>query len=107
MAGHRTKASALNSVAALAWGLLPIDHREDRTGEIGGRIHQLVCAGGLKFVPCAITPEHAETAHSDRVGAGNIMPAISDHQAVRRRQTVPGQNMGEQLGLVIQLAARH
>jgi hypothetical protein len=63
-------------VAALAWGFLPIDHREDRTGEIGRGIHQLVCAGSFKFVSGTITPAHAKTAHSDRMGAGNIISAI-------------------------------
>jgi transposase InsO family protein len=43
----------------LAWGFLPIDYREDRTGEIGRGIHQLVCASSFKFVSSTITPEHA------------------------------------------------
>lgn len=86
---------------------LPVHHREDRTGEIGRAIHQLVCARSFKFVPGPVTPEHAKTAHSDRMGAGNIMSAIPDHQAVRRRKTMFGQNMGEQFRLVIQLAVRH
>src|SRR5271165_2605766 len=91
----------------LAWGLLPIDHREDGTGEIGRGIQQLVCASSFKFVSGTITPEHAKTAHSDRMGAGNIISSIPDHQTVRRRKTMFGQNMGEQFRLVIQLAARH
>ena len=77
--------------SCLAWGLLPIDHREDRTGEIGRGIHQ---------------PD-AKTAHSDRMGAGNIISAIPDHQTARRRKTMFRQYMGEQFRLVIQLAARH
>jgi hypothetical protein len=93
--------------AALAWGLLPIDHREDRTGEIGRGIHQPVCAGSFKFVSGTITLEHAKTAHSERMGAGNIISAIPNHQTVRRRKTMFRQNMGEQFRLVIQLAARH
>jgi hypothetical protein len=97
----------LDVVAALAWGVLPIDHREDRTGEIGRRIHQLVCASSFKFVSGTITPERAKPAHSDRMGAGNIISAIPDHQTVRRRKTMFRQNMGEQFRLVIQLAARH
>ena len=94
------------NVVALAWGFRP-DHREDRTGEIGRGIYQLVCASGFKFVSGTITPEHAKTAHSDRMGAGNIISAIADHQTVRWRKTMFGQNMGEQFRLVIQLAARH
>ena len=93
--------------AALAWGLLLIDHREDRAGKIGRGLHQPVCASGFKFVSGTITPEHAKTAHSDRMGAGNIISAIADHQTVRWRKTMFGQNMGEQFRLVIQLAARH
>ena len=77
-------------LAALAWGSLPIDHREDRSGEIGRGFHQLVCAGSLKFVSGTITPEHAKTAHSDRMGSGNIMPAIPDHHTLRRRKTMFG-----------------
>jgi hypothetical protein len=104
---HRSgcQAACLN-VAALAWGYLPIDHREDRTGEIGRGIHQLVRASSFKFVSGTITPEHAKTAHSDRMGAGNIISAIPDHQTVRRRKTMFRQNMGEQFRLVIQFAAR-
>src|SRR4029077_3414531 len=78
-----------------------------RTGEIGRGIHQLVCASSFKFVSSTITPEHAKTAHSDRMGAGNIISAIPDHQTVRWRKTMFRQNMGEQFRLVIQLAARH
>jgi hypothetical protein len=93
--------------AALAWGLLSIDHREDGTGEIGRGIHQLVCASSFKFVSGTITPEHAKPAHSDRMGAGNIISAIPDQQTVRGRKTMLRQNMGEQFRLVVQLAARH
>jgi hypothetical protein len=57
--------------AALALGLLPIEHREDRPGEIGRGICQLVCAGTFKFVSGPITPEHAKTAHSDPRGRRN------------------------------------
>src|ERR1700682_4481124 len=99
-------AACLN-VAALAWGFLPIDHREDCAGEIVRGIHQLVCASSFKFVSGTITPEHAKTAHSDRMGAGNIISAIPDHHTVRRRKTMFRQNMGEQFRLVIELAARH
>jgi hypothetical protein len=60
-------------------------------GEIGRGIHQ---------------PD-AKTAHSDRMGAGNIISAIPDHQTARRRKTMFRQYMGEQFRLVIQLAARH
>ncbi len=45
-------------------------------GEIGRGIHQLVCASSFKFVSGTITPEHAKTTHSHRMGAGNIIPAI-------------------------------
>jgi len=87
--------------------LLPTDHRKNRPSEISSRFHQLIRASSFKFVSGTITPEHAKTAHSDRMGAGNIMSAIPDHQTVRRRKTMFGQNMGEQFRLVIQLAARH
>jgi hypothetical protein len=92
--------------------LLAIDHREDRRSEIGRGIHQLVCASSFKFVSGTTTPEHAKTAHPDRMGAENIMSAIPDHQTVRRRKTMLRktmlrQNMGEQFRLVIELAARH
>jgi hypothetical protein len=70
---------------------MPIDHREDRTGEIGRGIHQMVCASSFKLVSGTITPEHAKTAHSDGMGAGNIISAIPDHQAVRRR-AIPAQH---------------
>ena len=32
-----------------------IDHAKDRTGEIGGGLHQLVCASSFKLVPGPIT----------------------------------------------------
>ena len=76
-------------------------------GEIGRGTHQLVCASRFKFVSGAITPEDAKTAHSDRMGAENIVSAIPDHQTVRWRKTVFRQNMGQQFRLVIELAARH
>src|SRR5579871_5451916 len=98
---------APNGPAALARGFFPIDHGEDRRGEIGRGVHQPVRAGGLKLVSATIAPEHAKTAHSDRMGTGNIVSPIPDHQAARRRKTMLGQNMGEQFGLVIERAARH
>jgi len=67
--------------------LLPSDHRENHPSEISSRFHQLIRASSLKFVSGTITPEHAKTAHSNRMGTGNIMSAIPDHQ------TVGGQNI--------------
>jgi hypothetical protein len=87
--------------------LLPTDHRKNRPSEISGRFHQLICASSLKFVSGAITPEHAKTAHSNRMGAGNIMSAVPDHQTVGGHNIVLRQNMGEQFRLMIQPAAWH
>src|SRR3954468_24785847 len=81
--------SDVRLLAALAWQLLRIDHRKHGTSEIGGRFHELVCAGIFKFVSGTITPEHAKTAHPDRVGAENIMAPIPDHQTPGRRQIMP------------------
>jgi hypothetical protein len=92
--------------AGLAGGF-PRDHRENRRGETGSGFHQLICAGGFQLVSTAIAPQHAKAAHSDSMGPGNVMPAVSDHQAAGRRDIMLGQNSGEQLGLVIQRAARH
>jgi hypothetical protein len=72
-----------------------MEHREDRAGEVGRGIHQLVCASTFKFVSGAIPPQHAKTAHSNRMSAENIMSAIADHQTVRRRQAMLRENVGE------------
>jgi hypothetical protein len=48
---------------------LSIQRRSNRAGEIGGPFHQLVGAGRFKLVAAAISLQHAETAHVDRVGA--------------------------------------
>lgn len=94
----------------LAAGLLPcagsaVEHRNNRPGEVGRRVHQSICAGRLELVAGAITPEHAKAAHSNRMGAGNIVPAIPDHQTVSSQEFVLRQDLGEQFGLVIQPAA--
>src|SRR5439155_25016099 len=70
---HRHKASDLNEPpSGLARRLLPTDHRKNRPSEISSRFHQLICASSLKFVSGTITPEHAKTAHSNRMGTGDV-----------------------------------
>ena len=63
----------------------------------------MVCASGFKFVSGAITPQYTKAAHADRMGAGNIVAAISDHQTKRRRKIICGQNMGQKFRIMIQL----
>jgi hypothetical protein len=87
--------------------LLSTDHRKNRPSEISSRFHQSICASSLKFVSGTITPEHAKTAHSNRMGTGNIMSAVPDHQTVGGQNIVLRQNMGEQFRLMIQPAAWH
>ena len=49
---------------------LPLtDHRTDGPSEIGGGFHQLIRTRSFKLCSGTITPQHAKTAHSDRVRA--------------------------------------
>src|SRR5258707_704413 len=99
---HRYKASALKEpLSGLARRVLPTDRRKNRPSEISSRFHQLICASSLKFVSGAITPEHTNTAHSNRTGTGNIISSVPDHQAVGGQNIVLRQNMSEQFRLMI------
>ena len=66
---------------------------------------QGVGAGGLQLLPRAVAPEHAEAAHAVGSGAGDVVAAVADHHAGGRIEVVAGEDMGDQLGLVIQRAA--
>jgi hypothetical protein len=65
----------------------PLTFREDRTGEIGRGTHQLVCASSFKFVSGTTTPKHAKTAHSGRMGAGNIIMTAAIQYLQRPKRT--------------------
>jgi hypothetical protein len=96
------KASDLSEPpSGLARRSLPTDRRKNRPSEISSRFHQLIGASSLKFVSGTITPEHAKTAHSNRMGTGNVMSAVPDHQTVRGQNIVLRQNMGQQFRLMI------
>ena len=108
LAAERRCCTDLNEPpGSLARRLPPAGHGKNRPGEIRGRFHQLICAGSLEFVSGAITPEYAKRAHSNRMGAGNVISAVPDHETVRGQNFVLRQNMGEQFRLMIQPAARH
>src|SRR3569832_1011813 len=96
---HCSKAAALRTASC--------QHRQNRSREIRARCHQSICAGCFKFVPAAIAPEHTEPAHFDRMGTGDVMAAISHHETVRDIDRLHRDDMREQLGLVVQFAARH
>src|SRR5882724_1437131 len=104
---HSALGGLMWQTGSLARRLLLTDHRKNCPSEIDGGFHQLICTGSLKLVSGTIPPQHAKTAHSDRVRSGNVISAVPYHQAVGGRDIVFRQNMGEQFRLVVKRTARH
>lgn len=66
------------------------------------RRNKVIGAGFFELAAAAIAPKHPEGADTVGMGTHDVISAISNHDAVLCPQSMLGQYVGDQLGLVIQ-----